>query len=92
MESGNKNLLPEADEDFEGSEMEVLGNMTAAKFDVVDNKDIDLKSKKYKHKWSMRWLLAKMYAWVFAHFTARKQGGLMTYFQINRDYRVLSIE
>jgi hypothetical protein len=28
-----------------------------------------------------------MYAWVFARFTARKQGGLVTYFQINRDYR-----
>jgi hypothetical protein len=32
-------VLPEAGEDYEGSEMEVWGNMTAAKFDVVDNKD-----------------------------------------------------
>jgi hypothetical protein len=28
-----------------------------------------------------------MYAWVFARFTERKHGGLITYFQINRDYR-----
>jgi hypothetical protein len=33
------------------------------------------------------WLFAKMYAWVFARFTARKHSTLITYFQINRDYR-----
>jgi hypothetical protein len=38
-------VLPEAGEDYryEGSEMEVLETMTAAKFDVVDNKVIDIK-------------------------------------------------
>jgi hypothetical protein len=46
----SRGVLPEAGEDYEGSEMEVLGTMTAAKFDVVDNKVIDLKSKKYKSK------------------------------------------
>jgi hypothetical protein len=47
-----RGVLPEAGEDYEGSEMEVWGTVTAAKFDVVDNKDIkiDLKSKKYKCK------------------------------------------
>jgi hypothetical protein len=42
-----RGVLPEAGEDYEGSEMEVLGTMTAAKFDVVDNKVLDLKSKQY---------------------------------------------
>jgi hypothetical protein len=45
-----RGVLPEAGEDYEGSEMEALGTMTAAKFDVVDNKVIDLKSNKYKSK------------------------------------------
>jgi hypothetical protein len=44
----SQGVLPEAGEDYEGSEVEVLGTMTVAKFDVVDNKVIDLKSKKYK--------------------------------------------
>jgi hypothetical protein len=39
-------VLPESGKDYEGSEMEVFGTMTAAKFDVVDNKVIDLKLKK----------------------------------------------
>jgi hypothetical protein len=43
-------VLPEAGEDYEGSEMEVWGTMTAAKFDVNNNKVIDLKSKKYRFK------------------------------------------
>jgi hypothetical protein len=33
-------VLSEAGEDYEGSEMEVLETMTAAKFDVVDSKVI----------------------------------------------------
>jgi hypothetical protein len=35
--------LPEAGEDYEGSKMEVLGTMTAAKFDVDNNKVINFK-------------------------------------------------
>jgi hypothetical protein len=46
----SRGVLPEAGEDYEGSEMEVLGTMTAAKFDVDNNKVIDLKSKKYRFK------------------------------------------
>jgi hypothetical protein len=46
----SRGALPEAGEDYEGSEMEVLGTMTAAKFDVDNNKVIDLKSKKYRLK------------------------------------------
>jgi hypothetical protein len=43
----SRGVLPEAGEDYEGSEMEVLGTMTAAKFDVNNNRVIDLKSKKF---------------------------------------------
>jgi hypothetical protein len=44
-------VLPEAGKDYKGSETEVLETMTAAKFDVVNNKVIlDLKSKTYKYK------------------------------------------
>jgi hypothetical protein len=43
-------VLLEVGEDYQGYKMEVFGTMAAAKFDVVDNKLIDLKSKKYKHK------------------------------------------
>jgi hypothetical protein len=39
----SRGVLPEAGEDYEGSEMEALGTMTAAKFDVDNNKVIDLK-------------------------------------------------
>jgi hypothetical protein len=46
----SRGVLPEAGEDYKGSEMEVLGTMTAAKFDVDNNKVIDLKSKKYRLK------------------------------------------
>jgi hypothetical protein len=41
----SRGVIPEAGEDYEGSQMEVLGTMTAAKFDVVDNKVIHFKSK-----------------------------------------------
>jgi hypothetical protein len=44
-------VLPEAGEDYEGSEMEVLETMTAAKFDVVDAARLYLKSKIYKFKY-----------------------------------------
>jgi hypothetical protein len=37
-------VLPEAGKDYEGSEMEVWGTMTAAKFDLVYNKVIDLRT------------------------------------------------
>jgi hypothetical protein len=42
--------LPKAGEDYEGSKMEVLETMKAAKFDIINNKIIDLKSKKFKYK------------------------------------------
>jgi hypothetical protein len=43
-------VLPEAGKDYEVSKMEVLETITAEKFNVIDNKVIDLKSKKYRYK------------------------------------------
>jgi hypothetical protein len=43
-------VLPEAGRDYEVFEMEVLETMKAAKFDVLDNKVRDLKSKTLKCK------------------------------------------
>jgi hypothetical protein len=41
-----RSALPKACKDYEGSKMEVLETMKAAKIDVVSNKATDLKSKR----------------------------------------------
>jgi hypothetical protein len=45
-----RGVLSEAGEDYEESEMEVLEAMKVAKFDVLNNKVIDLKLHKLEYK------------------------------------------
>jgi hypothetical protein len=45
----SREVLPEAGKDYEGPQIDLLETMKKAKFDVMDNKVIDLKSKTLKH-------------------------------------------